>query len=161
VRETVASRLEQGPHVQMQKRTHKCSFGDDKANKLHHFFSTISVEIASTHVLCYSSLWPNFRQVEPRSNFSRYFFISLIKTPQQFKKINKLVSEILCEPLKTIRASRMVSSAMLRRVPLVRNDVSEGLSTFFIRVTRIGVLGKRLDVTSNRRTLRRNTIFAA
>jgi hypothetical protein len=28
-------------------------------------------------------------------------------------------------------------------------------------VTRIGVLGKRLDVTSNRRTLRRNTIFAA
>jgi hypothetical protein len=51
----------------------------------------------------------------------------------------------------------MVSSGMLRRVALVRNDVSEELSAPFIRVTRIGELGTTLAVTSNRRTLRRNT----
>jgi hypothetical protein len=51
----------------------------------------------------------------------------------------------------------MVYSGMLRRVALVRTDVSEELSASFIRVTRIGELGKTLAVTSNRRTLRRNT----
>jgi hypothetical protein len=42
---------------------------------------------------------------------------------------------------------------MLRRVALVRTDVSEELSASFIRPTRIGELGT-LSVTSNRRTLR-------
>jgi hypothetical protein len=42
---------------------------------------------------------------------------------------------------------------MLRRVALVRTDVSEELSASFIRVTRIGELGTTLAVTSNRRTL--------
>jgi hypothetical protein len=42
---------------------------------------------------------------------------------------------------------------MLRRVALVRTDVSEELSASFIRVTRIGELGT-LPVTNNRRTLR-------
>jgi hypothetical protein len=36
---------------------------------------------------------------------------------------------------------RMPSSGMLRRVALVRTDVSEELSASFIRVTRIGELG--------------------
>jgi hypothetical protein len=45
------------------------------------------------------------------------------------------------------------SSGMLRRVALVRTDVSEELSTSFIRVTRIGELGTTLAVTSNGRTL--------
>jgi hypothetical protein len=39
---------------------------------------------------------------------------------------------------------------MLGRVALVRNDVSEELSTSIIRVTRIGELGTTLAVTSNR-----------
>jgi hypothetical protein len=46
---------------------------------------------------------------------------------------------------------------MLRRVALVRTDVSEELSASFIWVTRIGELGTTLAVTSNRRALRRNT----
>jgi hypothetical protein len=47
---------------------------------------------------------------------------------------------------------------MLRRVALVITDVSEELSSSFISVTRIGEL-VTLAVTSNRRTLRRNTKF--
>jgi hypothetical protein len=47
----------------------------------------------------------------------------------------------------------MMSSGMLHREALVRTDVSEELSAFFIRVTRIGELGTTLAVTSNRRTL--------
>jgi hypothetical protein len=50
----------------------------------------------------------------------------------------------------------MVSSGMLRRVNLVRTEVSEEVSVSFIRMTRIGELGTTLAVTSNRRTLRRN-----
>jgi hypothetical protein len=47
---------------------------------------------------------------------------------------------------------------MLRRVDLVRTDVSEELSASIITVTRIGELGTTLAVTSNRRMLRRNTV---
>jgi hypothetical protein len=47
----------------------------------------------------------------------------------------------------------MAFSGMLRRVALVRTDVSKELSASFIWVTRIGELGKTLAVTSNRRTL--------
>jgi hypothetical protein len=50
---------------------------------------------------------------------------------------------------------------MLRRVALVRTDVSEKLNSFFIRVTRITELGITLAVTSNRRTLRRVVVNAA
>jgi hypothetical protein len=50
----------------------------------------------------------------------------------------------------------MVSSGMLRRVAIVRTDVSEESSASFIRVTRIGELGTTVAATSNRRTLRRN-----
>jgi hypothetical protein len=42
---------------------------------------------------------------------------------------------------------------MLRRVDLVRTDVSEESSTSIIRVTRIGEVGTALAVTNNRRAL--------
>jgi hypothetical protein len=51
----------------------------------------------------------------------------------------------------------MVSSGLLRRVALVRTDVSEEPGVSFIRVTKIGELGTTQAATSNRRTLRRNT----
>jgi hypothetical protein len=47
----------------------------------------------------------------------------------------------------------MASYGMLHRVALVRTDVSEELSTSFIRVTRIYELGTTLALTSNRRTM--------
>jgi hypothetical protein len=48
---------------------------------------------------------------------------------------------------------------MLRCVVLVRTDFSEELSASLIRVTRISEIGITLAVTSNRRTLRRNTKY--
>jgi hypothetical protein len=46
----------------------------------------------------------------------------------------------------------MVSSGLLRRVALVRTDVSEEPSASFIRVIKIGALGTTQAATSNRRT---------
>jgi hypothetical protein len=43
---------------------------------------------------------------------------------------------------------------MLRRVALVRTDVSEEPGASFIRVTRIGELGTTQAATSNRRTIK-------
>jgi hypothetical protein len=51
---------------------------------------------------------------------------------------------------KRVDTRRMASSGVLRRVAVVRTDVSKERSTF-IRVTRIGELGTTLVVTSNRR----------
>jgi hypothetical protein len=54
----------------------------------------------------------------------------------------------------------MVSSGLLRRVALVRTDVSEEPGASSIRVTKIGELGTTQAATSNRRTLRRNIVTA-
>jgi hypothetical protein len=51
----------------------------------------------------------------------------------------------------------MASPGMLRRVALVRTDISEELSASIVKATRICKLGATLVVTSNRRTLLRNT----
>jgi hypothetical protein len=66
---------------------------------------------------------------------------------------------IILDPTRTqiLTSWRMASSGMLRRVVLVRTDVSEEFSATFFRVTRIGELGTMLAVISNRRTLWRNT----
>jgi hypothetical protein len=53
-----------------------------------------------------------------------------------------------------------VSSGMLRRVALVRTDVSEELDAS-IRVTRIGELGTTLAATSNLRSVRRLVVTAS
>jgi hypothetical protein len=45
-----------------------------------------------------------------------------------------------------------VSSGMLRRVALVRNDVPEERSAFFIRVTRISELGTTLALATDARS---------
>jgi hypothetical protein len=50
---------------------------------------------------------------------------------------------------------------MLRPVALVRTDISEELSTSFIRVTRNGELGTTLAITSNRHSVRRLLVTAS
>jgi hypothetical protein len=45
---------------------------------------------------------------------------------------------------------------MLRRVALLKTNVSEELSASFIKVTRIGELGTTPAVTSNQHKLQRN-----
>jgi hypothetical protein len=69
------------------------------------------------------------------------------------------------EPKRNMTTKRkhwkMASSGMLRRVVLVRTDVSEKRSASFIRVTGIGELGTTLAVTSNRRKLLRNAKWYA
>jgi hypothetical protein len=47
----------------------------------------------------------------------------------------------------------MVSSGLLRRVALVRTNVSEELGASFISVTKIGELGTTQAATSNRNTM--------
>jgi hypothetical protein len=55
--------------------------------------------------------------------------------------------------------SRMPPSGISRRVTLVRTYVSEEPSASIIKVTKIGELRTALAVTSNRRTLRRNSCW--
>jgi hypothetical protein len=50
---------------------------------------------------------------------------------------------------------------MLRRVAVVRTDVSEELSTSFTRVTRIGEIRTTLAVTNNQSSMRRLLITAS
>jgi hypothetical protein len=53
----------------------------------------------------------------------------------------------------------MTKSGMLCRVALVRNEVSEEFRASIIRVIKVGETGTVLAVTSNRRTLRGNTLY--
>jgi DNA-binding TFAR19-related protein (PDSD5 family) len=49
----------------------------------------------------------------------------------------------------------MSFSEMLRRVALVRTDVTEECIAYIIRMIRIGELGKTLEITSNRNVIRK------
>jgi hypothetical protein len=53
----------------------------------------------------------------------------------------------------------MVSSGLLRRVALVRTDVSEERSASIIKMGRIGVLETTLALTSNHRLLGKYMFF--
>jgi hypothetical protein len=55
----------------------------------------------------------------------------------------------------------MASSGMLRRVALVRTDLSEELSASFVRVARNGELGTTLAGTSNGRSVRQLLVTAS
>jgi hypothetical protein len=55
-------------------------------------------------------------------------------------------------PTETVQNKTMMSFGMLRRVALVRTDVSEEPGASFIRVTKISELGRTQAATSNRRT---------
>jgi hypothetical protein len=52
----------------------------------------------------------------------------------------------------------MDSSGLLRRVALVRTEVSGERIASIVRATRIGELGKTLAITINRNTLRRKKV---
>jgi hypothetical protein len=54
----------------------------------------------------------------------------------------------------------MQSLRMWRRVVLVRTEVSEERTASIVRMTRIGELGTKLGVTSNRSELQRTNIKA-
>jgi uncharacterized protein YuzE len=56
-------------------------------------------------------------------------FLKYLKFPHKLLNILKIIQS---------ENGRMVSSGMLRRVALIRNDFSEELSVSIIRVTRIG-----------------------
>jgi hypothetical protein len=62
-----------------------------------------------------------------------------------------------CDVAKRIEECRLLG---LCRVALAITDVSEERSAFIIKMTTIGGLGTTLAVTSNRRTLRRNTMIS-
>jgi hypothetical protein len=53
---------------------------------------------------------------------------------------------------------KIASYEMLRRVAIVRTDVSEEIGASIIRLTRIGEIETTLAVTINRRTMRSNTM---
>jgi hypothetical protein len=96
--------------------------------------------------------------------YRRFMFhnIQLLKYFRKLKIILSEISKLTNIILVRLRFSRrwlwrMVSSGMLRRVALVKTDVSEEPGASFIRVTRIGELGTTQAATSNRRTLGRNT----
>jgi hypothetical protein len=91
-------------------------------------------------------------QLFKQSNLLRHFFTLTNKSSQ-----NSDQGCALYTSRKAISQRKIPLSGMLRRVALVRIEVSEGRSASIIRVTRIGESGTALAVTNNRSTLRRKT----
>jgi hypothetical protein len=69
----------------------------------------------------------------------------------------KADEDIYFRVCKVIKISIETSSGVLCRMALLRTDVLEDPSPSIIKVTRVGELGTKLAVASNRSTLRRNT----
>jgi hypothetical protein len=95
----------------------------------------------------------------PRTTLPDSNIISVNSCDDQMYRISEQWA-IVCGMSKAVNIGglwRIVSSGMLCRVALVRTDVPEEPSAYFIRVTGIGELGKTQAATSNRHTLRRNT----
>jgi hypothetical protein len=77
---------------------------------------------------------------------AQFFMATALKAPRSTGDLTMTVLKITPRPVfhlkyrfqsRKRRAFRMASSGMLRRVALVRTDVSEELSASIIRVTRI------------------------
>jgi hypothetical protein len=99
-------------------------------------------------------IWPQYESVAkliPIANFTILRIFNL----KAWSIHNNL--SILFSLVNLVISWRMVSYGLLRRLALVRTDVSEEPGAFFIRVTKIGELGTTQAATRNRRTLRRNT----
>jgi hypothetical protein len=88
-------------------------------------------------------------QLEQAASCELHFLWGLL--PDMFLFTRGLQSVHGLSYIKKYGGRRMVSSGVLRRVALVRTDVSEEPSASFIRVTRIGELGTTLAATSSRR----------
>jgi hypothetical protein len=86
------------------------------------------------------------RTGNPSGSTSLAVFANWLRTSTTTRPSHKPDYQIL-------RYRSMASSGMLRLVTFVRTDVSEELSTSFIRMTIIGELENTLAVTSNRRKL--------
>jgi hypothetical protein len=100
----------------------------------------------------YTSPFFLFKHDDSEARFCLRFQVE----PTQLDPIDRANLSPSSRTMKTMKRI-MVSSGELRRVALVRIDVSEEPGTSFIRVTEIGELGTTQAATSNRRTLRRNT----
>jgi hypothetical protein len=98
-----------------------------------------------------------------KTNYAWIYTSSVFKTYSLFKQKSHNLQHVSYHYVVTNYKckKRIASSGMLRRVALVRTEVSEELSPSCIRVTRIGELGTTLAVTSSRRTLRRLVVTAS
>jgi hypothetical protein len=98
----------------------------------------------------------------PPSGHLQVFMLCILKEPAacyllSFRCCTLYCScyDVPCFPCAGVRVTDYdMSSRMLRRVALVRTDVSEEPSISFIRVTIIGELETTPSATSNRRTQR-------
>jgi hypothetical protein len=94
-------------------------------------------------------------QLRSRGSFEK----EILQVSRHKRKLTRMFTMIhyFKKPQESISLQRMMFSGFLRRVALVRTDISEELIASFIRVKRLSELGTTLAVTCNRRTLRRNT----
>jgi hypothetical protein len=85
-----------------------------------------------------------FDEVGTGITFWKYLLLTLkYRIPYIFQSTSRYDIQ------NNILFKRMLSSGMLRRVALVKTDVSEEHSASIIKVTRIGELGTTLAVTGN------------